>query len=155
MTVTLLTIAKSIADYLAPYLPGVQWEEDPTQQGVTPPCAFVQQRYANTERRQAGRKFQRIGLDITYLDNYNLPNLQQKYLAAAEAIDPVLDTIPYNNGTETTLIHTFDREWRIDEDALHYKFEVRLWVYIEEPEVKMRTMDYDEEVVTDGEKVRP
>ena len=55
MTFTLLTIAKSIANYLAPYLPGVQWEEDPTQQGVTPPCAFVQQRYANTERRQAGR----------------------------------------------------------------------------------------------------
>ena len=81
--------------------------------------------------------------------------MQQIYLAAAEALDPVLDTIPYNNGTETTLIHTFDREWRIDEDALHYKFEIRVWVYIEEPEVKMRTMDYDEEVVTDGEKVRP
>ena len=56
-----------------------------------------------------------IGLDLTYLEDYNLPNMQQLYEAAAEALDQVLETFPYSDGGPSTLLRTYDREWKIDQ----------------------------------------
>lgn len=150
MNFTISTIARSLADYLAPALPGVTFYEDPNQQGTRPPCLFLQQRYSYTERRQAGRWLRRIGLDLTYLEDYNLPDMQRRYERAAEALDLVMETFPYSDGEGETLLRTYDREWRIDLDAMHYKFELRVWVELPEAESRMRTMDYDEEVINGG-----
>lgn len=145
MNFTISTIAKSLADYLAPSFPGVTFYEDPNQQDSKPPMMFLQQRYAYVEpRRNNGYYLRRIGLDLTYLVDYNLPNLQQQYQQAAEQLDLRMETFPYSDGTDTALLRTHDREWRIDLDALHYKFELRVWVTIPEDSVKMETMDYDE-----------
>ena len=145
MNFTISTIAKSLADYLAPSFPGVPFYEDPNQQDSKPPMMFLQQRYAHIEpRRNNGYYLRRIGLDLTYLVDYNLPDLQQQYQQAAEQLDLRMETFPYSDGTDTALLRTYEREWRIDLDALHYKFELRVWVTIPEDSVKMETMDYDE-----------
>ena len=145
MNFTISTIAKSLADYLAPSFPGVTFYEDPNQQDSKPPMMFLQQRYAHIEpRRNNGYYLRRIGLDLTYLVDYNLPDLQQQYQRAAEQLDLRMETVPYSDGTDAALLRTYDREWRIDLDALHYKFELRVWVTIPEDSVKMETMDYDE-----------
>lgn len=145
MNFTISTIAKSLADYLAPSFPGVTFYEDPNQQGSKAPMLFLQQRYAYVEpRRNNGYYLRRIGLDLTYLVDYNLPDLQQQYQQAAEQLDLRMETFPYSDGTDTALLRTYEREWRIDLDALHYKFELRVWVTIPEDGVKMETMDYDE-----------
>lgn len=148
MNFTISTIAKSLADYLTPLFPGVTFYEDPNQQDSKPPMMFLQQRYAHIEpRRNNGYYLRRIGLDLTYLLDYNLPNMQQLYQQAAERLDLLMETFPYSDGTDTTLLWTYDREWRIDLDALHYKFELQVFVEIQETAVKMETMDYNEEVV--------
>ena len=148
MNFTISTIAKSLADYLTPLFPGVTFYEDPNQQDSKPPMMFLQQRYAHIEpRRNNGYYLRRIGLDLTYLWDYNLPNMQQLYQQAAERLDLLMETFPYSDGTDTTLLRTYDREWRIDLDALHYKFELQVFVEIQETAVKMQTMDYNEEVV--------
>lgn len=145
MNFTISTIAKSLANYLASSFPGVTFYEDPNQQGSKAPMLFLQQRYAYVEpRRNNGYYFRRIGLDLTYLVDYNLPDLQQQYQQAAETLDLRMETLPYSDGTDTALLRTYEREWRIDLDALHYKFELRVWVTIPEDSVKMETMDYDE-----------
>ena len=145
MNFTISTIAKSLAGYLAPSFPGVTLYEDPNQQDSKPPMMFLQQRYAHIEpRRNNGYYLRRIGLDLTYLVDYNLPNLQQMYQQAAETLDLLMKTFPYSDETDAALLRTCDREWRIDLDALHYKFELRVWVTIPEDSVKMETMDYDE-----------
>ena len=145
MNFTISTIAKSLADYLAPSFPGVTFYEDPNQQDSKPPMMFLQQRYAHIEpRRNNGYYLRRIGLDLTYLVDYNLPDLQQQYQQAAEQLDLRMETFPYSDGTDTALLRTYEREWRIDLDALHYKFELRVWVTIPEDSVKMETKDYDE-----------
>ena len=145
MNFTISTIAKSLADYLAPSFPGVTFYEDPNQQDSKPPMMFLQQRYAHIEpRRNNGYYLRRIGLDLTYLVDYNLPDLQQQYQQAAEQLDLRMETFPSADGTDTALLRTYEREWRIDLDALHYKFELRVWVTIPEDSVKMETMDYDE-----------
>lgn len=148
MIFTVSQIAQSLAAYLAPSFPGVTFFEDPNQQGSDTPCMFLQQRYAYTKLRQAGRWLRQIGLDLTYLVDYNLPNMQQLYQEAAEQLDLLMETFPYTDGaTEgTTLLRTYDREWRIDLDAMHYKFELQVWVEMPEDFNPMETMDYNPEV---------
>ena len=151
MNFTVSTIAQSLASYLAPSLPGVTFFENPNQQGSTTPCMFLQQRYSYPKLKQGGRWLRQIGLDLTYLVDYNLPNMQELYQTAAEALDLVMETFPYTDGTteETTLLRTYDREWRIDLDGMHYKFELQVWVELPEENIPMETMDYNPEV-TDG-----
>lgn len=148
MNFTVATVARSLAAYLADTLPGVTMYEDPNQQDSQMPCMFLQQRYSYPEHETGTDWYlRRIGLDLTYLEDYNLPDLQQRYQQAAEALDLVMDTFPYTDGTDTALIRTYDREWRIDLDALHYKFELRVRVFIPRAETKMQSMDYNEEVL--------
>ena len=150
MNFTISTIAQSLAAYLAPLFPGVTFYEDPNQQGTQTPCMFLQQRYSYITLKTSGRFLRRIGLDLTYLVDYNLPNMQQLYQAAAENLDLVMETFPYTDGTNPAeLIRTYDREWRIDLDAMHYKFELQVWVEVPETITPMETMSYQEDV-TDG-----
>lgn len=156
MNFTVSTIAKSLADYLAPVLPGVTMYEDPNQQDSQPPMMFLQQRFSYITRETGtDRYLRRIGLDLTYLLDYNLPNMQQLYQSAAEALDLVMETFPYSDGTTpgTTLLRTYEREWRIDLDAMHYRFELRERVTIPGSFNPMETMDYHEEVKDGSQEV--
>lgn len=146
MNFTVSTIAASLAAYLSPLFPGVTFYENPNQQGTNPPCMFLQQRYSYMKRRTSGQWLRTIGLDLTYLEAYNLPNMQQLYQAAAETLEIAMDAFPYSDGTNTTTVLTYDRDSRIDLDAMHYKFELRVIVELPETETPMQTMTYNEEV---------
>lgn len=157
MNFTITTIAQSLADYLAPVLPGVTMFEDPNQQGTTIPAMFLQQRYSYIQKQTDGYYIRRIGLDLTYLEDYNLPDLHQKYLLAAEALDLVMDTFLYSAGEkeEPTRVRAYDREWTVDLDALHYKFELRERVTVQEVSEKMQEMGLTitiKETTINGEK---
>lgn len=146
MNFTVSTIAASLAAYLSPLFPGVTFYQNPNQQGTDAPCMFLQQRYSYMKRRTSGQWLRTIGLDLTYLEDYNLPNMQELYQAAVETLDGAMDVFPYSDGTSTTTVLTYDRDSRIDLDAMHYKFELR--VVVEQPQTgtPMQTMDYTEEV---------
>lgn len=146
MNFTVSTIAASLAAYLSPLFPGVTFYQNPNQQGTNPPCMFLQQRYSLIKRRTSGQWLRTIGLDLTYLEDYNLPNMQQLYQAAAETLEIAMDAFPYSDGTSTTTVLTYDRDSRIDLDAMHYKFELRVIVELPETETPMQTMTYNEEV---------
>lgn len=147
MTFTIENIARSLADYLAPIFPEVTFFEDPNQQGTTIPAMFLQQRYASIDRKIGKRFFRKIGLDLTYLEDYNLPDMHQRYLAAAEKLDMVMNFFLYREGEEMVPILTYDRTWTLDLDALHYKFEIRVWIKPEEVKNPMEQMEYHQEVV--------
>ena len=151
MNFTISTIAQSLAAYLAPSFPGVTFYENPNQQGTETPCMFLQQRYSYIKVKTSGRFLRQIGLDLTYLVDYNLPNMQQLYQAVAEQMDMVMETFPYTDGTTegTSLLRTYEREWRIDLDAMHYKFELQVWVDTPDTITPMETINY-QEAVTDG-----
>ena len=148
MNLTVSTNSKSLADYLAPSFPGVAFYEDPNQQGSKPPMMFLQTRTNRLELETGGFWRRILGVDLVYLLEYNLPNLQRLYQAAGEQLDLLMETFPYSDGTTegTVLLRTYDREWNVDLDELHYRFELRERVTIPETAVKMQTMDYDEEV---------
>lgn len=90
---------------------------------------FLQQRGPSRIENKTGRRFLRyISLDLTYLEDYNLTDLQERYQAVAEALDYFLETFPYKEDENQVIIRTYDRQWSIDLDAMHYKFELRVWV---------------------------
>lgn len=150
MIFAITAVARSLADYLAPYFPGVTFYENPNQQGSRPPMLFLQQRYASIQPgRQSGYFLRRIGLELTYLLDYNLPNLQQLYQQAAESLDLVMETFPYSHGGKTALLRTYDREWRVDLDAMHYKFELQVWVSLPKDEIPMQSIQDYNEVIKD------
>lgn len=157
MNFTVNAMAQSLADYLLPLFPGVTFIQNPTQQnsgqnGVNVPCMFLQQRYSYITLQTGGYYYRRIGLDLTYLVDYNLTNLQELYQTAAETLDLNMETFPYTDGTSerTTLLRTHDREWRIDLDAMHYKFEIQERVAIPTNDVKMQTIqEFNEEVTVE------
>lgn len=148
MNFTISTLAQSLAAYLAPVLPGVTFFENPNQQGSATPCMFLQQRYSYIKVKTSGRFLRRIGLDLTYLEDYNLPNLQQLYQQTAETLDLVMETFPYldSSGDTAQLLRTYDREWRIDLDGMHYKFELQVWVDTPEDGAPMEDLDYNTSV---------
>ena len=154
MNLTVSTISKSLADYLAPSFPGVTFYEDPNQQDSKPPMMFLQTRTNRLTLETGGFWLRTLGIDLVYLLEYNLPNLQQLYQAAGETLDLLMETFPYSDGTTdgTVLLRTYDREWNIDLDELHYRFEIRERVSIPKEYVKMQTMDYNEDL-KDGETV--
>lgn len=148
MNLTVSTISKSLADYLAPSFPGVTFYEDPNQQGSKPPMMFLQTRTNRLELETGGYWRRIMGLDLVYLLEYNLPNLQRLYQAAGEQLDLLMETFPYSDGTTegTVLLRTYVREWNIDLDELHYRFEIRERVSIPQEYAKMQTMDYNEDI---------
>ena len=148
MKFTISSLAESLAAHLTPYFPGVSFYQNPNQQETDIPCMFLQQRYSYIKVKTSGRFLRQIGLDLTYLEDYNLPNLQELYQAAAEQLDLVMETFPYSDGSTegTALLRTYEREWRIDLDAMHYKFELQVWVEQPETITPMETMDYSEDV---------
>lgn len=154
MNFTVSTISKSLADYLAPSFPGVTFYEDPNQQDSKPPMMFLQTRTNRLTLETGGFWLRTLGIDLVYLLEYNLPNLQQLYQSAGEQLDLLMETFPYSDGTTegTVLLRTYDREWNIDLDELHYRFEIRERVSIPKEYVKMQTMDYNEDL-KDGETV--
>ena len=148
MNFAVSTISKSLADYLAPSFPGVTFYEDPNQQDSKPPMMFLQTRTNRLELETGGYWRRILGVDLVYLLEYNLPNLQRLYQAAGEQLDLLMETFPYSDGTTegTVLLRTYDREWNIDLDELHYRFEIRERVSIPQEYVKMQTMDYNEDM---------
>ena len=151
MNLTVSTISKSLADYLAPSFPGVTFYEDPNQQDSKPPMMFLQTRTNRLELETGGYWRRILGVDLVYLLEYNLPNLQRLYQKAGETLDLLMETFPYSDGETagTTLLRTYDREWNIDLDELHYRFELRERVSIPEEYAKMQTMEYNEEILND------
>ena len=145
MNLTVSTISKSLADYLAPSFPDVTFYEDPNQQDSRPPMMFLQTRTNRLELETGGYWRRILGVDLVYLLDYNLPDLQRRYQAAGEQLDLVMETFPYSDGaTEgTVLLRTYDREWNIDLDELHYRFEIRERVKLPEDFNPMETMNYE------------
>ena len=152
MKFTASALAQSLADYLAPYFPGVSFYADPNQQGTKLPCMFLQNRGGETKLRQAGRWLRTIRLDLVYLLEYNLPDLQSQYIAAAETLDEIMELFSYVYEDQQTLLRTYQRHYEIEPDALHYKFDLQVWVTKDLADPAMQDLTINLEVIDYGEK---
>lgn len=151
MKFTASALAQSLADYLASYFPGVSFYADPNQQGTKLPCMFLQNRGGDTKLRQSGRWLRTIRLDLVYLLEYNRPDLQSEYIAAAETLDEIMELFPYVCEGKSTLLRTYNRSYEIEPDALHYKFDLQVWVIKDLTDPFMQELTTNLEVIEYGE----
>lgn len=149
MTFTMQALTRSLADYLAPHLPGMTFYDNPNQQGSRMPALFLQRTKAKITAKTGGRFLRELGLDLVCLIDYNQVDMDSRYTRVADVLDERLDTFPYQAGAEdgSALLRTYGRNWYIRDDALHYKFDLKLWVSREEDAVLMQSIQtYTEEV---------
>lgn len=158
MTFTIKTIADSIAGHFSTLLSGVTWYEDPNQQGTVCPCAFLQLMSSDVKLRRAGRLLRTLRFDLTYLEDYNLPDLQRRYQEAQEILDLNFETFAYTDGSVDSngvpvsmILRTYNRQASIDLDALHYKFDLQIWLEPEEDKNFMQSLSLILEV-TNGQE---
>ena len=137
MTFTVENLASAMSSYLGELLPDVTFYEDPRQQKTNLPCAFIQVISSDVKLGRTKSLLRTLRLDLTYLEDFNLTDLQTRYQRVSEILDLNLETFPYEEG----LIRTYNRTAQIDLDALHYKFELRLWMLPEEDAAFMQSLE--------------
>ena len=137
MTFSIDKLADAMSSYLGDLFPDVTFYEDPRQQKTNLPCFFIQLISSEVRLGRSKALLRTLRLDLTYLEDFNRTDLQTKYQKAAEILDLNLETFPYEGG----LLRTYNRAAQIDLDALHYKFELRLWLLPEEDAELMRSLE--------------
>lgn len=121
MIFTLERLLDSICGVLKENYPDIPTYSNPSKQGTSVPCFFVFFMPTDTENR-IGRRFMRnIGIDIVYLVENSDPDIYDQMIYVADRLDFILEFIPCEDGK----LRTYDREWKIDEDELHYQFTVK------------------------------
>ena len=142
MIFTFPALSRSLADCLAPDLPGVRFFADPAQQGAKPPMLFLRQTNARIAKKMGERFLRRLGLDLVYLERLNIPDGDSRLQAAADVMDQMLETFPYaaEKDGKAVALRTYDRHWEIADSTLHYKFQLRLRLTQAEDAALMRSI---------------
>ena len=140
MKFTMDGLSRSLADYLAPDLPHATFYVGPNQQGTHPPAMFLRQTNARISLKPGGRLLRRLGLDLVYLERLNQPQGDRLLQGAADVLDGVMETFPYRCGGASTLLRTYNRMWEIAESTMHYKFDLKLHLTVEEDGVLMQSI---------------
>lgn len=149
MIFTMQALSRSLADYLAPALPGVTFYDNQHQQGTQTPSVFVQRTKAKIAKKLGGHFLRQLGLDLVTLVDYNQVDMDDQYTRMADVMDEMLDTFPYQNAGagESAILRTYERNWYIQDQTLHYKFDLKIWVSRAEDDVLMQSIQsYNEEV---------
>lgn len=128
MIFTMPALARSLADYLSPKLPGASFYADPNQQGTRSPALFLRQIFAKISPQPSGLFLRRLGLDLVYQDRFYTVREESRLQMAADVMDQMLETFPYSMEKDgaAVLLRAYDRRWDITDSTLHYKFELRL-----------------------------
>ena len=136
MTITLQSLSRALAEHLATELPGVSFYADPNQQGTAVPALFLRQTNAKISKKMGNRFLRKLGLDLVYLVQPNAVDTDTQLQAAADVTDENLDIFPYDG----VFLRTYDRRWEITGGALHYKFDLNLWLTKSEDTVLMQSI---------------
>ncbi len=128
MIFTMPALSRSLADHLAPVLPGASFYADPNQQGTRSPALFLRQIFAKISPQPSGLLLRRLGLDLVYQDRFYTVREESRLQMAADVMDQMLETFPYSmeKAGAAVLLRAYDRRWDITDSTLHYKFELRL-----------------------------
>lgn len=142
MKFTLKNVLNSLAGVLLSEYPEYPVYMSPNQQGTKLPCFFIFF-MPSSIKMQVGERFcQDLGVDIVFLQERNIINGNEKIHEIADCLDEKLEMFSYSDGTEeAALIRTSEREWKMEDEELHYQFHIRQRVAVPRNKVLMREME--------------
>lgn len=162
MNFTLENVLNSLAAVLKKKYPQHPVYFSPNQQGTDFPCFFIFY-MPSTIEGQIGKRFIRdLGIDIVFVQQRNIINGNAEILAIAGYLDEVLELFPYsdkwdeNEGggagegsrmgetesrDDVVWIRSFERQWKSEDEELHYQFHIRQHVAVPEDTVLMEKVE--------------
>lgn len=118
---TLTAVNEALSNVISSAIPGVTVYDNPNQENTAIPAVFLNYRGEQGIQKQIGNRWMRkLRYDVVYMAELNLPNLNDLYRSAAEALDYHLEEIPFGNEE----ICAINRTWFVELDSLHYQFDI-------------------------------
>lgn len=144
MEYSIMTLLEGLSKVLSPL--GYDIYISNRQQGVKTPCFFISL-MPSTSQKQLGRTyFQQLALDIVFLQDPNIVNATDGIYSVIQFMDENLELIPYIDGEEEGLVHTYDRSYQLQEMDLHYHLTFKNRVYIDESSPLMKSLEVEYEI---------
>lgn len=142
MTFTVPDIINSLGNLLEEKYPQYPVYDSPNRQGSSFPCFFIFLMPSTTEDEVGNRYLRDLGIDIVFVQERNVVDQNTQIYEIAEFLDINLDMFCYTdkNG-QTAMIHTFERQWQIEDQELHYQFHIRQRVKLPETRNLMEEME--------------
>ena len=142
MTFTIPNIINGIGSLLEEKYPQYPVHDSPNRQGSSFPCFFIFLMPSTSEDEVGSRYLRDLGIDIVFVQERNVVDQNAQIYEIAEFLDESLDMLLYSDGSgQTALIHTFERQWQIEDQELHYQFHIRQRVKLPEARNPMTEME--------------
>lgn len=126
MKFTLMRVLDSLAGVLKKGYPEYPVYIEPGIQETELPCFFLFLMPSEISGETGGRYLRDLGVDIVFVQQRNIQDGNRGMLSVAEYLDGALDCFPYTDGSgDTALIRTFERNWKTEDQVLHYQFHIR------------------------------
>ena len=120
-------VHKSIATVLSSIDNTAYIYDNPNQQATKLPAWFIVHREPVKIEREIGRAWIIYSLDLSYMREYNTPRMFDDYATIADNLNTALIYLPIY-GCEGVKTQVYEREWRLQLDALVYSITLRFRV---------------------------
>lgn len=122
MNYTPSNVNEAIAAATISAIPEVTIYDNPNQQDTKLPAVFINYRGEQPIKQGIDNRWtQTLKFDLCYLVEYNLPNMNDLYRAAADSLAYALTELQYADGVK---LPTRNHSWYVELDGLHYQFDV-------------------------------
>lgn len=111
------------------------------QQGVTTPCFFITMMSDDFAVEMGRMSMDTLRLDIVFLQDPNIVNAMDGVYSVLQFLNENLETIPYTENEQTTLVRTYERSSQIQDLDLHYHITLKNRIYLAENNTKMKTLE--------------
>lgn len=163
MIFTLENVLNSLAAVLKEKYPQYPVYYSPNQQGTDFPCFFIFYMPSSIESQFDERFMRDLGIDIVFVQQRNIVNGNAEVIAIAEYLDETLELVPYLDQSieakgddgevkesgeveskepcPPVFLRTFERQWKSEDEELHYQFHIRQRVAVPRKVIPMKEME--------------
>lgn len=135
-------VLKSIARVIHTGFPDYKIYVSAVPQGVDTPCFFISFMPSNSQSQVDNRIYSELGLDIVFLMKPNEINATSIIYEIVEYLDENLEMVPYyEDGEQTGVIHTYDRNSHFEDMDLHYQVTIKARGHIEVAQTLMEELE--------------
>ena len=135
MKYTIENIIDAVAGVLAHFEYPIY--SSPMQQSVETPCFFISLMPSTSDKLIGNRYLNDLALDIVFLQQPNIVNAMDTIYGVVEYLDHHLDSFSYSDGTNTGILHSYERGYSVEDGDLHYRIHVKTRTLIETDPTKI------------------
>ncbi|MEY8339080.1 DUF6838 family protein [Lachnospiraceae bacterium 62-35] len=134
-------IMKSLSKLLQERYPAYPVYTILNRQEMTYPCFILSLISSTLENQIGNRLFCNLCMEIVFVQQHGSASGEEEITDIIDCLDEVLELIPYSDGESTALIRSYERQWRIENEELHYQFHIKNRMSLVEKENLMKELE--------------